>query len=191
MDSEYCIIDDFNEKFVDIPEINENDDNYINNFDENILIFDAHIYFDNILKSYNNNYTNVHNQLLNDYHRFNIQLNNASVNYDEFMKFITKYNKNMLITLTTQASFFLSFYMMYKIYSSNNIIIKDASIKKIINFYTIKEKLIIKFNLMVNLFDIFKEEILQNINTELVVELNENILNKCGILSWNVENNML
>jgi hypothetical protein len=184
MEDEYEIIDEFNEKFVDIKEINEDDDP--SNLNDNIVVFNTQIYFDKILESYENNYENVFRQLTQDYYRHTILLNNVLVSYDEYIIFISKYNKNILMTLTTQASFFMPYYMMYKIYIRDNTIIKDAGEKKIINFIIDKKKLIIKFKLLVNLFNTITEKIIYNIDIESVIELLDNKLTKCGILTWSI-----
>jgi hypothetical protein len=178
---DYVMVDDLYSKNEIIIQLDED----YTDFSVQMIMFDAVKYIDSIKKTYNNTNENVYVQWAKDFHRQIIKINGKCVSDVKFIEFATKFNSTILLfMLATQASFFLPFSTINNIYTSSNIIVVDAGKNKICDSQQDVKNIIIKFILIVNLFDFDKEKVIEQIETEMIINLNNCKINKYGILTW-------
>ena len=204
MNDDYVIVENnLDEEFVDICVMNMQgkptrkkyyDQSLIEDSlkDLNIIIFDANEYVNDIKKSYENSYNSIYKQWTMDFPREIVKINNKKISDIKFIEYASSHNNNkmnydiLFYMLVTQAMFFFPFITMQHIYEKSNIIIMDDGKYKVCNFINTEQTVTMKFSLILNLFDISLEKSVHKIETEMIIDFNNETkkINKYGILTW-------
>lgn len=166
----------------------------VDNVNNNSLkFFNSNTYILTIIKSYKNkNKTkqNIYNQWSVDFPRQVIKIGDMKATDVQFIEFATAHKTTvslLLFMFTTQAMFFYPFETMCKLYNTDKVTVLDAGKYKTVQYVKHGEFIIINFNLIVNLFDVAKEHIVNSLSVDMRIDLDYSTgrISKYGVLSWN------